>query len=467
MGFVRVKVRVCNPEQPEKCQEIQLLADSGAAYSIVPAEMLHRLGIKPVGKRRFRLADGSMIERDYGLMRIELGEQVGATRVVFGGAGDAAVLGVTSLEELELKINPVTGELEPLELLLLANTEVPPRLIEFIEKLKANPELSTLDEARTKQGIVLPLLQILGWDVFNTDEVSPEFSAGKGRVDYCLRLNGLNKFFIEVKKSGEELEGHQEQLLAYSFEQGVELAALTNGIAWWFYLPLEKGEWKERKFYAIDIKLQDPSDVASKFSELLAKDNVQSGQAVRNAISIKEERLRMRKIEDSLPEAWNKIITGPDSLLVDLIAETSEGLCGYKPDKEVVQDFLRTHQASLLIHKEVSQRQRSDTEVGSKDGSESKPIKPVHPRGGSNLANVLEVAQLVLNSGKDYAEATKMVAQRKHIGDGSVRDSCTRRLDLNTAQFRALLKDKHGLISFLGKRFPGYEKSVGEQLSSG
>jgi flagellar biosynthetic protein FlhB len=45
-------------------------------------------------------------------------------------------------------------------------------------------------------------------------------------------------------------------------------------------------------------------------------------------------------IKETLPKAWNKLITEPDELLVELLAETTEKLCGYKPDSETVEQFL-------------------------------------------------------------------------------------------------------------------------------
>lgn len=39
--------------------------------------------------------------------------------VVFGEENDTQVLGVTALEELGMQIDPITGELKPMELLLL------------------------------------------------------------------------------------------------------------------------------------------------------------------------------------------------------------------------------------------------------------------------------------------------------------------------------------------------------------
>ena len=116
------------------------------------------------------------------------------------------------------------------------------QLIAFIESLKTNPKVSTYDEAATKQAIILALLRHLGWNTYNIDQVTPEFSVENRRVDYSLRLNNSTEVFIEVKKPGEDLEKYHEQLLDYSFRQGVELATLTNGITWWLYLPTKKGD---------------------------------------------------------------------------------------------------------------------------------------------------------------------------------------------------------------------------------
>jgi len=56
-----------------------------------------------------------------------------------------------------------------------------------------------------------------------------------------VALGSQNKAFIEVEQTGTDLEQHQEQLLNYSFQEGVKLASLTNGVAWRFYLPLHEG----------------------------------------------------------------------------------------------------------------------------------------------------------------------------------------------------------------------------------
>lgn len=223
------------------------------------------------------------------------------------------------------------------------------KLDSFIEGIKNNQRVLTLDEASTKQGIIQPILHYLGWNIFNIEEVAPEFSVEGGRVDYCLRDNNQNKVFIEVKKPGEALEKHEEQLLFYSFKQGIKLASLTSGIIWWFYLPTEDAEWRERKFYAIDILQQDSSHVASKFIDLLSKPNVISSRALQNAVSIYKGKQKNKAIADNLPEAWNKLILEPNELLVELLSETTESLCGFKPENSEVVAFLKSKEDQFVL----------------------------------------------------------------------------------------------------------------------
>jgi len=222
-------------------------------------------------------------------------------------------------------------------------------LIKFIERLKVNTRISHFDEASTKQAVILPILQILGWNPFDIDEVAPEYNVENRKVDYALRLNNINKYFIEVKKPGEDLENHEDQLLDYSFKQGVELATLTNGVTWWFYLPTQTVTWRDRKFYTIDISQQDTEDISERFIELLSKNNVLDGTALKNALSIFRSRQKDKIIARTIPEAWNKIISEPDELLVELVIEVVEKLCGYKPDNEKVEKFIRTNREMFIV----------------------------------------------------------------------------------------------------------------------
>jgi len=222
------------------------------------------------------------------------------------------------------------------------------KLLEFVKNMKLDRRLVSFDEASTKQGVVLQILSLLGWDTFNVEEVYPEYSVGEKKVDYALRHNNSNKVFIEVKKVGEDLEKHQEQLLNYSFQEGVKLAILTNGITWWFYLPLHEGSWEQRKFYTVEIYDQNPEEISQKFIDFLSKENVLSGKSIENAENVYMGRQKEFLIKETLPKAWNKIIEGPDETLLELIAETTEKLCGHKPDAQTVETFIASNLQKIV-----------------------------------------------------------------------------------------------------------------------
>lgn len=79
-------------------------------------------------------------------------------------------------------------------------------LLGLIRNIQADPRIATLDEASTKNGVVLPILNQLGWDPFSIGEIQPEYSVGGKRVDFSLRFNNKNKVFIEVKQTGTDLK---------------------------------------------------------------------------------------------------------------------------------------------------------------------------------------------------------------------------------------------------------------------
>lgn len=213
-------------------------------------------------------------------------------------------------------------------------------LTKTIAELKSSGSIGAFDEASTKAAVVLRLLSVLGWNPFDVEEVKPEYTIGSQRVDYSLRIGNMNKVFIEVKRIAENLEVHQEQLLRYSFQEGVKLSILTNGVTWWFYLPLSEGSWEERRFYTIDILEQEPSDISERFIEFLSKRNIDSGQAFENAEKVYKGQQKKAAMKAALPRAWHKIIRDPDDLLVELLIETTEKLSGFRPEVADVEKFL-------------------------------------------------------------------------------------------------------------------------------
>ncbi len=119
MGLTVLEVEVANPAKPAAAVTVEFLVDSGAVYSVVPAPVLRRLGIKPLrGKEQFRLADGSKIERRKGIALFRYQGKEGGADVVFGEPGDSSLLGALTLEALGLALDPLRRELKPLPMVL-------------------------------------------------------------------------------------------------------------------------------------------------------------------------------------------------------------------------------------------------------------------------------------------------------------------------------------------------------------
>ena len=209
-----------------------------------------------------------------------------------------------------------------------------------IRQIREATNFDTLDESATKEGVVLRLLSAAGWDTFDVSQVVPEYTVGNRRVDYALSPGTANAVFIEVKRPGENLERHQQQLLEYCFQEGVKLAVLTNGKMWWLYLPLQAGSWEQRRFLTIDLAAQEPDVVEHSFLEFLSPNKVVSGQAVRAAEALVESRRRAKVTGEGMIAAWQQLVERPDELLVDLIAEATERICGFLPEPELVERFL-------------------------------------------------------------------------------------------------------------------------------
>ncbi|HET7291589.1 MAG TPA: aspartyl protease family protein [Vicinamibacteria bacterium] len=118
VGLTVLELEVGNPASPEVTERIEFLIDSGAIYSVVPAEILDRLGIRPLTEQEFRLANGEKIRRKKGGAVFRHGERVGVADVIFGEPGDSVLLGAFTLEALGLALDPLKRELKPLPMLL-------------------------------------------------------------------------------------------------------------------------------------------------------------------------------------------------------------------------------------------------------------------------------------------------------------------------------------------------------------
>lgn len=141
-------------------------------------------------------------------------------------------------------------------------------LVDFIDQIKVLaakiPKLSESikTEEATKNALVLPLLNILGYNVFDPTEVVPEFTTDFGtkkgeKVDYAIMQEGVPIILIECKNIDADLDKeHASQLFRYFSVSEAKIGILTNGIVYRFYTDIDTPNKMDDKSF-MEINLLD------------------------------------------------------------------------------------------------------------------------------------------------------------------------------------------------------------------
>jgi len=89
------------------------IADTAAAWTWLPKDILDRLGHKPARKRRLQMADNRIIERDAAFVPVRIGDETNPSLCIFGDVGSIPLLGATTMQEFSVAPDPVKEKLIP------------------------------------------------------------------------------------------------------------------------------------------------------------------------------------------------------------------------------------------------------------------------------------------------------------------------------------------------------------------
>ncbi|MPS77219.1 MAG: restriction endonuclease [Achromobacter sp.] len=144
--------------------------------------------------------------------------------------------------------------------------------MELMEKLRGLSEkirqqgAGIKTEEATKNAFVMPFIHnILGYDVFDPNEVTPEFISDVGtkkgeKVDYAILQNSEIQILIECKKFGDPLNiNHASQLFRYFHVTTARVSVLTNGQIYQFYTDLDAPNKMDQKPF-LELDLLDVDD---------------------------------------------------------------------------------------------------------------------------------------------------------------------------------------------------------------
>jgi predicted type IV restriction endonuclease len=130
---------------------------------------------------------------------------------------------------------------------------------------------SITGEEATKQALILPFFNTLGYDVWDPIEVIPEYisdaaqkKAGQfEKVDYAIAINGMKVMLVEAKAVKQKAEAHDGQLKRYfSWTDTAKVGVITNGVDYRFFTDLRKENiMDDEPFFSFNVLSHEPKDI--------------------------------------------------------------------------------------------------------------------------------------------------------------------------------------------------------------
>ena len=205
------------------------------------------------------------------------------------------------------------------------------------------------NEEHVRLSLVAPVLQKLGWNIWDPCEVNCEYNAtpheDSTRVDIALFSTPRRPdVFIEVKAIGkimsDSLQRAELQLRDYNRDNTASFSIITDGRIWRFYLSQSGGKFKEKCFKVLDLLTDDLDGIEVSLCTFLKKSEIENGNAFREAQKYRKLNDIQRAMEDSLPQARRVILEPPypslPDALIELVAEE-----GFIITVEEAQDFIK------------------------------------------------------------------------------------------------------------------------------
>ena len=212
------------------------------------------------------------------------------------------------------------------------------KLNQFVERVKKVKDSINTEEA-TKTSLIMPFFSLLGYDVFNPNEFTPEYTADVGikkgeKVDYAITINNQLTILIEAKSINENLQKHSSQLFRYFGTTSAKIGILTNGLVYKFFTDLDEvNKMDSTPFLEIDILNLKEADI----NELkkFCKENFDINTVINSASNL--------KYANSIEKILSEEFSDPSDEFIKLIlnkgvyegVKTQNVIDKYKPIKSI------------------------------------------------------------------------------------------------------------------------------------
>lgn len=242
-------------------------------------------------------------------------------------------------------------------------------------------------EEATKNSFVLPFIQMMGYNIFEPDEVVPEFTADIGtkkgeKVDYALMHDGSPSILIECKKVGSTFgEAELSQLMRYFTVTDARFGILTDGLIYRFYSDLDEQNLMDaRPFFTFDMR--DFTDQDVRTLKTFTKDEFEIDKALPAA--------RRTKFLTSIKQVLREELSEPTERFLEFMRgsiyegrQTSRIRSELDPlIRDVCKRFI-DEEVQVRINAVLTDRKETESEPKDDSTTESEPPDDIEESGDS------------------------------------------------------------------------------------
>ena len=198
---------------------------------------------------------------------------------------------------------------------------------------------STINEADTRDRLVRPFFNALGWDFASTDVVAEDANNTGDRPDYLFKYNDEPKFYLEIKRLNDILDKKTviDKIKKYiAMSETVQLLIITNGAKYQIYYSRPEGDHKSKLLTAFDLReIADDSDRHT-LLELLKYDSFKDDRLMKYAQTVYNNTAVANALQSILNETQEK----SNSKFISTINKKINAILGHGFDSQNIIDAL-------------------------------------------------------------------------------------------------------------------------------
>jgi hypothetical protein len=232
---------------------------------------------------------------------------------------------------------------------------------------------SIATEEATKTAFIMPFINALGYDIFDPEEVIPEFTADIGikkgeKVDYAIVVNGSISMLIECKMVNAKLDAqHESQLHRYFHTTDARIGVLTDGIIYKFYTDLDEPNKMDNKPF-LEFSIQQIDEVIVNELKKFTKVAFNIDELLSSASELKYTKAIKHIISEQL-------VNPSDEFLKFVLNNIYTGRVTAQVKEQFIPVITKAFQQ--LINDKLNDRLKSALSIA--EPATTTPTEPVHP----------------------------------------------------------------------------------------